>query len=101
VLESAHSQSSRTKDMTWPQPVEVADIEAAELFAQTPKLQSGRPDMETEVVLICQGAWISRAGDHIGYIICGGYSAVTSDGIIFPECRTKNFFKRDANIRSL
>jgi len=90
--------------MTWPQPVEVADmepVEAAELFAQTPKLQSGRPDMETEVVLICQGAWISRAGDHIGYIICGGYSAVTSDGIIFPECRTKKFFKRDANIRSL
>jgi hypothetical protein len=30
VLESADSQSSRTKDMTWLQPVEVADMESVE-----------------------------------------------------------------------
>lgn len=67
--------------MTWLEAVEVADmepVEAAELFAQTPKLQNVRPDMETEVALISQGAWISRARDLIGCTICGGYSAVCS-----------------------
>jgi hypothetical protein len=41
--------------MTWLEAVEVADVEpveAAELFAQAPKLQKLRPDMETEVALI-------------------------------------------------
>ncbi len=73
------SQSSRTKDMTWLEAVEVADmepVEVAELFAQTPKLQNVRLDMEMEVALISQGPWISRARDRIGCIICGGYPAV-------------------------
>jgi hypothetical protein len=64
--------------MTWLEAVEVADmepVEAAELFAQAPKLQNVR---ETEVALISRGAWISRARDHIGCIVCGCYSAVCS-----------------------
>ena len=43
--------------MAWLGAVEVADmepIEAAELFAQTPKLQSMGRDMEMEVALIVQ-----------------------------------------------
>ena len=63
-------------------------------MAQTPKLQNVRPDMEAEVALICQGAWICRARDHIGCIICGGYSEIssrTSGGIIFPNIELEKF----------
>ena len=51
------SQSSRAEDMTWLEAVEVAGmepVEAAELLAQTPKLQSVGRDMETKVALIVQ-----------------------------------------------
>jgi hypothetical protein len=60
-------------------------VKAAELFAQTPKLQKLRPIMETGG-FDCPGAWISRLRDHIGCIICGGHSVVEvgHPTIIFP-----------------